>query len=244
MENEKGVFTLRQQFFIIGAQRCFTTWLENAFRNSPEFNMAKALPPAKEPKYFLKPNINQEEYEKLFYENTNSLFYGDKSVSYLESKTSIKNIIKIYPNCKMIICLRNPINRTLSHFFYNKLNNTEPRTLEEVFLHNTPNPKTSIVSMNPFSYIKRSQYSKYIPKFIKNQKNSYIVISESLPTQGIYDVYKFIGAKPPCVVDFKSINKTQWSNISLEVLESIKKQLSEEKEILEDVLSRKINEWI
>lgn len=232
--------TKESQFFVIGVQRCFTTWVEKTLSKSEDVEMAKPLPPSKEPKYFLKQNASLEEYESVHYRKRNKC-NGDKSVCYIESPTAMSNISKIYPNAKIIICVRDPLKRTLSHFFYNKLNNIEPRSLEEVFLSDSDRPHTDISSMDPFLYIQRSQYSNYIKQFMND--NTLVVVSESLPSSGIHQICEFIGAKPPEEISSRSENESVWNDIPQSVISRIKHRLRTEKCLMEDCLGRKIPEW-
>ena len=70
---------------------------------------------------------NEEDYLRLFKdscENHKSL--GEASVSYLYSKNAAKNIYQFNSNSKIIIILRNPIDRAFSHFLMDlRLGNTK-----------------------------------------------------------------------------------------------------------------------
>lgn len=60
---------------------------------------------------------NEESYLKLFQDYDSSYkFYGEASVSYLYSKNAARNIFNFNPESKIIIILRDPIERAFSHF--------------------------------------------------------------------------------------------------------------------------------
>lgn len=60
---------------------------------------------------------NEDDYLTLFKASCeNHKILGEASVSYLYSKVAAKNIYKFNPNSKIIIIIRNPIERAFSHF--------------------------------------------------------------------------------------------------------------------------------
>ena len=105
-------------FFIVGAQRTGTTYLYNHLQNHPSICMLEPLQP--EPKYYLQPlsKIDKSEYLKLFNNKKRSKALGEKATTYIESKTTALKIKKHFPDGKIIICLRDPVERALSNYFF------------------------------------------------------------------------------------------------------------------------------
>ena len=109
-----------KHFFIIGAQRSGTTYLARVLDQHPDISMAKPLIP--ELKFFLNTSEKSLNYKNYL---TNFILkkkiknlLGEKTTSYFEQSHiahKIKSIIKDY---KIIIILRNPINRAISHYNY------------------------------------------------------------------------------------------------------------------------------
>lgn len=104
-------------FYIIGAPKCGTTSLywylkqnENVF-----------LPNIKEPQYFCDdfPNIMQVSTEKtyldLFRRAQPSQLVGEASVWYLFSERAVPNILKVRPDAKFIVMLRDPVEAAVSY---------------------------------------------------------------------------------------------------------------------------------
>ena len=178
-------------FFIIGAQRSGTTYMAEILNQHPDLTMAKPLRP--EPKYFLdikkKNNFNYQEYLKLFFlHKKNEKILGEKSTSYLENIKSAKNIKKVIEKFKIIIILRNPVYRAISHYNFSKKNKLENLDLETAIkiekkrsnIWKKKNDKK--ISSNPFSYIESGRYIKYVTKWEKlvGKKNMIILMSEDL----------------------------------------------------------------
>jgi hypothetical protein len=114
--------------FIVGAPRSGTTSLYNYLKQHPEVFMS----PIKEPHYFARKDIHEfhdkvgypkiisdfREYISLFKGGKDKKIRGEASVNYLYSKSATCEIYKLIPDAKIIISLRNPIERALSHFKY------------------------------------------------------------------------------------------------------------------------------
>lgn len=100
-------------FFIIGAPKSGTTSLYNYLSEHPNVYMSKI----KGPHYFASDLNNKrrliktkKEYLDLFKDaKENHFCLGEASVLYLYSKNAIKQIHKNYPESKLIIVIRNPI---------------------------------------------------------------------------------------------------------------------------------------
>ena len=151
-----------KNFFIVGAQRCATSWLYEALDKQQGIHMIKPRVP--ELKFFLqKPShITRHHYLQLCKEGIN----GEKSTTYIESTPAATRIKKTFPKAKVIICLRNPVQRALSNYFFSCSSGLETRTLKEAFITNTKHPPISLkASTNPFAYIERGIYSKYIEAY-------------------------------------------------------------------------------
>jgi hypothetical protein len=129
-------------FLIVGAAKSGTTSLYYYLKQHPQIFM----PRVKEPWFFSfknnpPSNVNHnplqgvtwklEDYIKLFEEAKQNQLMGEASPSYLYTyNTAIKNIKELYAEdykkLKIIMILRNPIERVFSQFMMFKRENTEP----------------------------------------------------------------------------------------------------------------------
>ncbi len=114
-------------FFIVGAPKAGTTSLYYYLKRHPEVFMSAI----KEPNFFsyeetIRQNLYHkekgvgiyEEYKKLFeHANGRHKAIGEASVSYLFYPTVAEKIHQLVPQAKIIISLRNPVERAFSHFF-------------------------------------------------------------------------------------------------------------------------------
>jgi len=108
-------------FFIVGAPKAGTTSLYEYLRTLPEIFMPKE----KEPSFFCKgiiPNSStwvirdKNEYLKLYEKVTDEKIIGDASTFYLSDPGASSQIFKTVPDAKILISLRNPIERAYSHY--------------------------------------------------------------------------------------------------------------------------------
>src|SRR4030095_16894354 len=114
-------------FFIVGAPKAGTTSLYHYLKRHPEVFMS----PVKEPNFFsydetIKQNLyhkekgvgTMEEYLRLF-ENANGhhKVIGEASVSYLFYPSVPHKIKELVPDAKIIMSLRNPVDRAFSHYY-------------------------------------------------------------------------------------------------------------------------------
>ena len=121
-------------FFIIGAARSGTTSLYHYLGQHPDVFMS----PVKEPRYFAMDGVraatessgeelvwsgtitSREEYEALFLGVKDETAVGEASVLYLWSERAAEAIRNQVPEAKLIVSLRNPVDRAFSNFRHNR----------------------------------------------------------------------------------------------------------------------------
>ncbi len=123
-------------FFVVGAARSGTTSLYNYLKQHPEVFLSDVKElnhfsqvesndhsdyktPKKGESYHTKIIKSYEVYESLFSEAGDHQKTGDVSPSYLWGTDTAKRIQKHNPNAKIIITLRNPVERAFSHYVMN-----------------------------------------------------------------------------------------------------------------------------
>lgn len=98
-------------FFIVGAPRCGTTALHRWLGQHKDIFMAQE----KETHFFAddlkgyQSIKTVEEYCKLFKSAQEEASIGEASVLYLMSEVAVKNILKLIPDAKFIVTIRNPV---------------------------------------------------------------------------------------------------------------------------------------
>ena len=102
-------------FFIVGAPRTGTTSLQNYFEEIPNILMCP-----KESGYFSKlspgPTISEENYSNSFQIASDKQLVGDATAIYLRDPETPQLIHDANPDAKIIIMLRDPVERAFSHY--------------------------------------------------------------------------------------------------------------------------------
>ena len=165
-------------FFIVGAPRAGTTSLYEYLHQHPKIFMSTK----KEPSYFLKeiPKIiypihvrGKKEYLKLFKNVKNEKAVGEASTGYLVDPESPKLIYKQVPNAKIIIILRDPIERSYSHYHMLIRMNHEKGSFSEVIRRDANRIERGLVVGNT---IKSSFYYQPIKEYFETFGNENVKI--------------------------------------------------------------------
>ena len=119
-------------FLVIGAQKCATTWLHSCLSEHPDLT----LPLKKREVEYLGGDLYQEKgrdwYFSLFDVQSEQKKMGDVSVEYLYDYRAPPVVKSFAPNVKLIVSLRNPVDRAVSAFFWHlRKGNIEAMELEE-----------------------------------------------------------------------------------------------------------------
>jgi len=103
--------------FIVGAPRCGTTTLSRFLKGHPSIS----FPAVKEPHYFaqndlrglppdeLKSRVEREYLERLFYPDADRRVAVDASVTYLYTPEQLEPALRLWPNSRFVVALRDPL---------------------------------------------------------------------------------------------------------------------------------------
>lgn len=246
------------ELFIVGAQRSGTTYLYDMLDSHPEILMAKPKKP--EPKFFL----CDKEYEKgkkyyeqrYFAERTSKHGYiGEKSTSYIESGRAATRIKSFYPNTRILMILRNPVERAYSNYKFTVDNGLEHLTFEAALSSENERVLNADydTSVSPYAYQHRGNYIEYIRKYSKvfDRSNILIIIHEEFISNKleISRLYSWLGVDESHLpVAYNNIvNNSKESSIEKNKVELSKSGLyisyADSNKQLEDYLGRKIDVW-
>lgn len=189
-----------KHFFIVGAQRSGTTWLYHMLSQHPQILMAEPVRP--EPKYFLRSSdsVSKTDYQTSYFSKLSNkkMVCGEKSTTYIESENAAKLIASTFPSAKIIMMLRDPAQRAISNYNFSVNNGLESRSIADALFDAKARPKLEHhLSTDPFNYLARGQYEKYIHMYLKyfSGKNIKIVTKENATTnvKELQAIYDFLG---------------------------------------------------
>ena len=244
-------------FLIVGAAKCGTSSLHNYLNQHPDVFMPTFTPEGlkvKEPRFLIKEKLQQrlskgiwnyEDYKLLFDGVTNETAIGESTVLYLYyHNEAIKNIKKyLGEDVKIIIMLRNPIDRAYSAYSFASRTLQENQTFKEA-LTNARSRFENDETLSPMILYKElGLYFEMVKDYMKSFKDVHIILYDDFILQTDLEVSK--------VFDFLNIFNSHNINTS-DIINSggrkwnskfIKKLLMQDgglKNILKIILPKKI----
>lgn len=200
-----------KHLFIVGAQRSGTTYLYKVLDAHPEICMAKPIKP--EPKYFMNAENAAAGYDayfsKYFAEAGNVTWLGEKSTSYIESEEAALAIKRIIPDATIIVMLRDPVERAISHYSFTREHDLEPYDIERA-IQEEPKRKDSWhlaakTSVTPYAYTERGKYAQYLERWERlfgKERLILLVAEQFIGNQtAVAALYRRLGIDPDIVPD-------------------------------------------
>ena len=190
-------------FFIVGGSKCGTTNISYYLNLHPKIFFSEL----NEPYYFCKWDVpekynrnsmitNMKKYLDLFKNVKNEIIVGEASSPYLTCPHASLEIKKAFPNSKILISIRNPIERSHSAYFsYQFMKPNEQNFMEMIKTHE------KLISEKIFyidSILESGFYTKNIKRYqeIFGKENVKIIIFEDYiknTVQNINSIFKFLG---------------------------------------------------
>jgi len=194
--------TKQIDFFLIGAQKCATTWIHHCLNEHPDIYIGGN----KKEEFYLGGTIyNKDPFlwnTQFFSTDKNYKIIGSASVEYINDAGSLQFIKQYSLKPKFIFAIRNPVERAISAFFWkikkNLLDQTDINNYFGLLLDEFKRKGTGLFTDD---ILKRGFYSDNIGDFIKlsGPENFKIVIYDEIkenPKEAISGIYKFLSVNP------------------------------------------------
>jgi hypothetical protein len=171
---------MEAQAIIVGAQRCGTTRIAVTLGQHSEVRLATPLRP--EPKFFMTPRsaIDAEEYIASFYSGEPRRLRLEKSTSYLDSDVAVASVRAVYPDARILVVTRDPVERALSHYAFSVRNGLERRDPETALFAVDQTMMVPGVSVPPFAYIDRGRFADGLARWRPAFPSIHVVVLEAL----------------------------------------------------------------
>ncbi len=208
----KGHMTL-PNFLIIGAPKAGTTGLYYTLRQHPQIFLSDP----KEPFYFLPPEKqhdikNMADYLALFSNIPDGkVAIGEASVHYLGNPASPKMIYNALPKARLIAILRQPADRTYSHYLMYRREGKEDISDFSTIIQSLENPDISI--KRKMDYLEDSLYSvslkRYLSLFPREQMLIFLYEDwKTRPDEVLQKIMAFLGVDASINLMVKNENVT------------------------------------
>lgn len=172
---------MKPNFLCVGAQKAGTTTLHDILKQHPDIY----LPKLKEAHFFDRP----ERYikgirwwlETFFEDYNNEKIMGAITPEYLYYEEVPEKIFHDLRGVKLIIILRNPVDRAYSHYLMSKRRSYETLPFEEAILAEPERLRVGgDFERNHFSYIDRGRYAVQLKRYYNlfKQENIMVLIFE------------------------------------------------------------------
>jgi GT2 family glycosyltransferase len=204
-------------FLCVGTQKAGTTTLHDILKQHPDIY----LPKSKEAHFF----DTDENYNKgldwwldtFFGASKNKKVMGTMTPEYLAYEEVPERIAKtLGTDIKIIIILRNPINRAYSHYLMSRRRGYEDHSFEKAISLEEERIKQGDFERSHFSYISRGKYYEQVKRYIDTFSKENILILKfeddflQNREETITKVLNFLGVENiPLTVDLKSNKATQ-----------------------------------
>lgn len=224
---------LYPDFLVVGAAKSGTSSLDQYFRQHPEIYMPKLF---KELNFFhLKDNEDKRgilkrepfmptnilSYLGFFYNKQSHQISGECSPSYLYYyEDTIKNIKELHPNwqeLKIIIILREPIDKIWSHYKFVKMKSLDPDDLNLKMSLKLEKQRIKNHKLLPdLFYLDNTSYYKQVKAYCEEFKNIKIIKYDDLknqPNKVMSDLFGYLGCNNEIEID-----TTRKHNVSKPIL--------------------------
>jgi hypothetical protein len=160
-----------RHLLVVGAQRCGTTYLSRSLDAHPDVTMARPSPP--EPKVFCDAELASrgvESYHRTWFAHArDEELLGDKSTSYLEDPQAPGRAAEMLGEPEVVVLLRHPVRRAVSHWRFSTANGFETRALEDALLadlHDDQAWDPQRSSVSPVAYLRRGRYAEQLAPWL------------------------------------------------------------------------------
>lgn len=176
-------------FLVIGAVKAATTWIQMRLQDNPQVFL-----PDPEPHYFSTGFDLGEDHYRSFFEArpASARIVGEKSADYLAHPLAARRIAAMLPDARLVVQLRNPVDRAYSDYkmFYRRGTLTGP---PEEYLSSPDNPFPR--------FLEDGLYGKHLTRWLDLFPREQILVYlyedvDSQPRQIVETVSRHIGVDP------------------------------------------------
>jgi hypothetical protein len=203
----------RLDFILAGAQKSGTTALHYFLSKHPDISMGDQ----QEIHFFdndamFVPTVDYDQLHKHYPLLASSTIAGDCTPSYIYHEPAAERIWNYNPKIKLLMILRNPVDRAFAHWNMQRFRGREPLD----FFDAVREEQTRIAGAPPaearrFAYVDRGFYARQLARFLKFFPREQLKIVKFEDFTGrqvemLASIFSFLGRKPPRSVRNKDRN--------------------------------------
>ena len=225
-------------FIGIGDQKSASTWIFNCLRDHPKICCSEK----KETRFFDHDHLYEQgpkRYREFFSHCGEDKKIGEYSPSYIHSEKALQRIKEHYPDVKLIISFRDPVEKMFSEYRFNKVSGTGAMMQYDSFLQ---------AVQDRASLIQRAKHGDNLERVFKHFSKDQVFVGiyddiKNNPKKFMQEVYSFLEVNNDFVSDSisqkhkvtgaKRFKSKAITNLIVKFSEFVKKN-----QILKDTLER------
>jgi tetratricopeptide (TPR) repeat protein len=236
------------KFIIIGSQRCGTTSLYTYLAEHPQI-----LTPIKKEMDFFSWHFQRgiDWYLAHFppMPQGGEFVTGEASPSYFDFREAPERLYSACPEAKLIVLLRNPVDRAISHFYRLKGLNWESRSLDRAISDEierlNQNPEY-IIGPEPGNYLARGRYIEFIKNWLAFFPREQLLVlqSEDLyagAADTVEQVLEFLDLPEYQLSEYQNANPGSYQRVNESVRELLSDYFKPYNQELEEYLGRRFD---
>ena len=204
----------RVDFLICGAQKSGTSAMDEALRRHPQVRMAsqKEVHFFDDDSNFQSGAPDYSRYHAAFSAANHARVLGESTPTYMFWRTAPERIFQYNAQMKLLVVLRNPIERAYSHWNMQRERGIEPLTFWDALQAEPERARRSLPHQNrSFSYIERGLYAGQIQRLWRffPRRQTLFIRNEELatrPDETFLCVCRFLGLASPADVGFRRVH--------------------------------------
>jgi hypothetical protein len=171
-------------FLYIGPPKAGSSWIFELLKTHPQV----FVPEAKDIYFFDRFYEKGWNWYQKFFEGYEDKISGELSHDYLYSELACQRIKRDLPNVKIIVTLRDPVERAISHYRYSVMHGNVRGTLADAIRQND-------------SILECSRYSKYLPRYLEHFGRDKVLLLDfnklkTSPKLFAETIFEFLGVDP------------------------------------------------
>jgi hypothetical protein len=235
-------------FIIIGVQRGGTSSLSKNLAAHPEIFIDDDKNQGKAEVHYFDLNLQKgiHWYKKQF--NYSYKCVGEKSPDLINLPYTFPIIQSVNAFVKLIVLLRDPIERAFSAWKLEVSRNREMRSFQEAIKDELENPKVKNETFYTIQklYLQRGLYAKYVSQLLEwfPKQNIFFILFDDIrdnPSPVYKKLYQFLNVKHIQQNYEKEHVSADTSKLNLSIREKLKKYFEKDVKELEKIIQRKIN---
>lgn len=186
-------------FFVVGAQKAGTTSLHQYLAGHPEV----FVPPQKESEFFYRDDLYDRGFtwycDTFFAGAKPSQICGEVCPQYMFSEQVPTRIHAVAPHARIIMLLRNPVERAHSHYRMSERRGRERRTFDQMLNDELAAARAGRAAVTPdFGYLSFGEYGRILRQYLRvfSRDSIKVMFAEDLAAQrqsAFRDLADFIG---------------------------------------------------